>query len=64
VKEFNKTIQDLEIEIETIKKPKRETTLELENLGERSKSYRCKHLQHNTGNRRENLRHRRYHRKG
>ena len=28
VKELNKTIQDLKVEIETIKKPQRETTLE------------------------------------
>jgi len=33
VKEFNKTIQDLKIEIKTIKKSQRETTLEIENLG-------------------------------
>jgi prefoldin subunit 5 len=36
VKELNKTIQDLKMEIETIKKSQRETTLELENLGKRS----------------------------
>ena len=35
-KEMNKTIQDLKMEIETIKKSQRETTLELENLGKRS----------------------------
>ena len=34
--ELNKTIQDLKIEIETIKKSQRETALELENLGKRS----------------------------
>jgi cell division protein FtsL len=33
---MNKTIQDLKIEIETIKKSQRETTLEIENLGKRS----------------------------
>jgi prefoldin subunit 5 len=33
---MNKTIQDLKMEIETIKKSQRETTLELENLGKRS----------------------------
>jgi hypothetical protein len=33
---MNKTIQDLKIEIETIKKSQRETMLELENLGKRS----------------------------
>jgi chromosome segregation ATPase len=36
VGELNKTIQDLEMEIETIKKSQRETTLEIENLGKRS----------------------------
>ena len=35
-KEMNKTIQDLKMEMETIKKSKRETALELENLGKRS----------------------------
>jgi gas vesicle protein len=36
VNELNKTIQDLKMEIETIKKSQRETTLEIENLGKRS----------------------------
>jgi hypothetical protein len=36
VKETNKTIQDLKVELETIKKSQRETILELENLGKRS----------------------------
>jgi hypothetical protein len=36
VKEFNKTIQDVKMEIETIMKSQKETTLELENLGKRS----------------------------
>jgi len=36
VKELNKTIQDLKVEIETIQKSQRETTLEIENLGKRS----------------------------
>ena len=35
VKELNKTIQDLKMEIETMKKSQRETTLEIENLGKR-----------------------------
>jgi chromosome segregation ATPase len=35
VKELNKAIQDLKMEIETIKKTQRETTLEIENLGKR-----------------------------
>jgi archaellum component FlaC len=37
VKELNKTIQDLKMEVETIKKTYRETTLEIENLGKRSR---------------------------
>jgi hypothetical protein len=36
VKEMKKKIQDLKMEIETIKKSQRETTLELGNLGTRS----------------------------
>jgi prefoldin subunit 5 len=36
VKELNKTIQDLKMEIETIKKSQRETILKIENLGKRS----------------------------
>jgi prefoldin subunit 5 len=36
VKELNKTFHDLKIKVETIKKSKRETTLEIENLGKRS----------------------------
>ena len=33
---MNKTIEDLKLEIETIKKSQRETTLEIESLGKRS----------------------------
>jgi hypothetical protein len=33
---MNKIIQDLKIEVETIKKSQKEKTLELENLGKRS----------------------------
>ena len=36
MKELNKTIQDLKMKIETIKKSQRDTTLEIENLGKRS----------------------------
>jgi hypothetical protein len=35
VKELNKTIQDLKVEIETIKKWQMEATLEMENLEKR-----------------------------
>jgi hypothetical protein len=37
VKQLNKTMQDLKMKIETIKKSERETTLERENLGNRSR---------------------------
>jgi predicted nucleic acid-binding Zn-ribbon protein len=36
VKELNKAIEDLEMEIETIKNSQRETALEIENLEKRS----------------------------
>jgi prefoldin subunit 5 len=36
VKELNKNIQDLKMQVETIKKSQRETTLEIENLKKRS----------------------------
>ena len=36
MKELNKIIQYLKMEIETMKKSQRETTLEIENLGKRS----------------------------
>jgi predicted nucleic acid-binding Zn-ribbon protein len=35
VKELDKIIQDLKVEIEPIKKPQRETTLKIENLRKR-----------------------------
>ena len=35
VMELNKTIQDLKLEVDTIKKTQSETTLEIENLGKR-----------------------------
>jgi hypothetical protein len=55
-------MQDLKMEIETIKKSQRETTLGIENLGA-IRSHRWKHHQQNTRDRRENLMCRRYHRK-
>ena len=36
MKELNKTIQDLKVEVETIKNSQGENTLEIENLGKRS----------------------------
>jgi cell division protein FtsB len=36
VKEMNKTIQDLKMEVQTIKKSERKTALEIQNLGKGS----------------------------
>jgi chromosome segregation ATPase len=36
VKELNKTAQDLKMEVESLKKPQRETCLEMKNLGKRT----------------------------
>ena len=36
MKELNKTIQDLKVEVETIKNSQRKTNLEIENRGKRS----------------------------
>ena len=58
--ELNKTIQDLKMEVETIKKTQRETTLEIENLGKKSGVTDKKHHQQNIRDRRESLRCRRY----
>ena len=62
-KELNKTTQDPKIEVET----KKDTT-KGDSSGDRKprkevRSYRCKHHQQNTRDRRENLRCRRFHRK-
>jgi regulator of replication initiation timing len=46
-----KTIQDLKMKIETIKKSHSKTTLEVENLEKRIRSHRYKHHQQNTSNR-------------
>jgi hypothetical protein len=35
VKKFNKAVQDLKVEVETIKKAQKEATLEMENLEKR-----------------------------
>jgi hypothetical protein len=57
---LNKTIQDLKMEVESMKKTKRETSLEIEILG---KNHRCEHQEQNTIDGRENLRCRIFHRK-
>ena len=54
--ELNKTIQDLKMEVERIKKTQRETTLEIETLGKKAGTVE----QQNTGYGRENLSCRRF----
>jgi hypothetical protein len=62
VKELNKNIQDLKIEIETTKKSQKQTTLMIEILGKRSGVIDAS-ITNNARDRRENPRCRRYHRK-
>jgi hypothetical protein len=63
VKEMNKIIQDLKMEIETIKKSQRKTALELENLGKRSGVIDASITNRIQEIEEKNLRCRRYHRK-
>jgi prefoldin subunit 5 len=54
VVELNKTIQDLKMEVEAIKKTQRETTLEIETLGKKSGTIDAsEHQQQNTRHGRE-----------
>jgi hypothetical protein len=62
VKELNKAIQDLKVEVEIIKK----TQMEAPGNGKPRKevrNYKCKYYQQNTRDRRGNLRCRRYSRR-
>ena len=59
--ELNKTIQDLEMEVETIKKTQRETTLEIETLGKKSGTIDAS-ISNRIQEMEENLRCRRFHR--
>ena len=60
MKELNKAVQDLKMEVETTKKSQMEATLETENLGRRSGATDAKHQQQNTRDRRKNFRHGRH----
>jgi hypothetical protein len=60
--ELNKTIPDQKRDVETMKKTQRETSLEIETLGEKIRNHRWEHQQQNTRDGRENLRCRRFHR--
>jgi hypothetical protein len=48
VKELNKTIQDLKVEIETLRKTQRDTALEMKKPRKESRSYRCNLQQTNS----------------
>jgi hypothetical protein len=63
VKELNKTIQDLKMKVETIKKSQRETTLEKEVLGKTSGAIDASIMNRIQKNRREDFRSKRCHRK-
>jgi hypothetical protein len=63
VKELNKTIQYLKMEIETMKKITKGNLPGVIKPRKEVRSHRCKHNQQNTRDRRENPRGRRYHRK-
>ena len=56
VKELNKIIQDLKVEVETIKKSQSETSLEIENLGKNSGVIYASINNRITRDRRKNLR--------
>jgi hypothetical protein len=59
VKELKKAIQDLKVEIETIKKKQMDANLEMENLGQKSGITDVR-ITNRSQDRRENLRGRRY----
>jgi hypothetical protein len=59
---LNKTIQDLKMEVETIKKSQRETTLEIENLGKKSGTINASISNRIQEMEEKNLRCRRFHR--
>jgi glutamyl-tRNA reductase len=61
VKELNKTIQDLKMETESLKKPQKETALSMKNLGKTTRVTDARIT--NRINTRENLSGRRYNRK-
>jgi hypothetical protein len=63
MKELNKTIQDLKMEIEIFKKNTKGDNPRDGKPRKESRSDKCKHHQQNTRNRKENLRCRRYHRR-
>jgi septal ring factor EnvC (AmiA/AmiB activator) len=63
VKELNKTTQDLKIEVETIKKLQRETTLEIKILGKKSGTIDVSISNRIQEDGRKNLRCRRFHTK-
>jgi hypothetical protein len=59
VKELNKVVQDLKVEVETIKKTQMEATHVIEKSRKEINNYRCKHHKQNTRHRRESFKFRR-----
>lgn len=59
VKELNKLIQDLKVEVNTIKKTQMEANLAMKTTRKEVRNYRCKYYQQNIRDRRGNLRCRR-----
>ena len=62
VKKMNKTVQDLKMEIETIKTTHRGNP-EDGKPRDQNRNYRCKHHQHNTSDIKEHFRDRKYNRR-
>ena len=63
MKELNKVVQDLKGEVESIKKNTNRGKPGCGKPRKEVRNYRSKYHQHNTRDRRENLRCRRYHRR-
>ena len=59
VKEVNKTVRYMKMQREAMRKTQTEEILLMTKPREENRTYTCKHQQQNTGDGRENLRHRR-----
>ena len=60
VKEMNRTLQDLKMEIELTKKTSNDNNPGDEKPRKEKRNYRCKHQKQNTRDGRENFKQRRY----
>ena len=57
MKELNKLIQDLKVEVNTIKKTQMEANLAMKTTRKEVRNYRCKYYQQDIRDRRGNLSH-------